>query len=77
LVAVFTDFVADEGASRRAANGAHGAAKHGIASNPADYSADAGADLGARGIRSATTHCQGRSAGGRKKDVTDVHGEIP
>ena len=73
----FTHFMADEGARCGAANGAHGAAEDGITGNAADYGADASAHLGVGGVGCTTTQCQGRSAGSRKKNVTDVHGEIP
>jgi hypothetical protein len=69
--------VADEGAGCGTANGAHRAAKEGVAGYAADHGADTGAQLGVGGVGCTTTQSQGRSAGGRKKDVTDVHGEIP
>jgi len=77
LIAVFTDFMADEGTGSGATNGAHRAAKHGITSSAPDHGANAGADLGVGGVRCATTQGKGCSAGGRKKDVTDFHGKSP
>ncbi|PJI96889.1 hypothetical protein CLU85_1646 [Acidovorax sp. 69] len=77
LIAVFADLVADEGARSGAPDGAHRSAKDGVAGHTADDGAYAGADLGSRGIGSATTECQGCRAGGREKDVTDVHGKSP
>ncbi|MNU02971.1 hypothetical protein D3C72_2468400 [compost metagenome] len=69
--------MADEGTGRRAANGAHGAAKDSVAGYTADHGAYTGAHLGARRIGSATTQSKGCSAGGGEKDVTDFHGKSP
>ena len=77
LVAVFTHFMADEGARCGTANGAYRAAEDGITGNAADHGADASAHLGVGGVGCTTTQCQGRSASGREKNVTDFHGEIP
>ena len=77
LVAVFTHFMADEGAGCGTADGAYGATEDGIPGNAADHGSDASAHLGVGGVGCTTTQCQGRSAGGREKNVTDFHGEIP
>src|SRR5688572_14828979 len=77
LVAVFTNFVADERACCGAPDGAHRAPKHGIARRAAYDSADAGADLGAGGIGCAPAQGQGCGAGSCYNDVTDFHGRVP
>jgi len=69
--------MADEGAGSGTADGANRAAEDGVTGNATDHGADASADLGVGGVGCTTTQCQGRSAGSRKKNVTDVHGEIP
>lgn len=77
MIAVFTDFMADEGACSGATDGADRAAKHGVTSYAPDDGADTRADLGTRGVGSATAQGKGCGAGGRKKDVTDFHGKSP
>lgn len=77
LVAVFADLVTDEGASRCAPDGADRPTENGAARHTANDGADTGANLGTRGIGSATAQCKSGGEGGGKKDVTDFHGKSP
>lgn len=77
LIAVFTNLVADQRACSGTADGANGTAENGIADNAASDGAYTRAYLGVGGVRSATTEGKGRSASGRKNNVTDFHGKSP
>ena len=76
LIAVFAEFVADEGAGCGTPHGAQRAAQHGVSGNSPDHGAYAGADLGVGGIGGASTQGKGGGTKGGGKDKTGIHGGV-
>lgn len=75
-VAVLAHFVADQCTCGRATDGAHGAAKEGIAHHAASDRTDTGADLAVRWVVGAAGHAEGGQGQGGQGQGSLHHNKI-